>query len=112
MKQILQVFVCAILMLISACASRPTPLEKGMLCFLRQDFHAAFIRLQPLAFKGDPAAQYAVGYMYFYGQGILENKEQALMWFNLAAKQNYPLAIDALNLIVAHQHTYIVSHSP
>lgn len=75
-----------------------------MKSFQRQDFYQAFQCLKSIAKAGNPEAQYAIGYMYFYGQGVLEDKQQAIFWMTRSAKQNYPLAIEALKLMVEYQH--------
>jgi hypothetical protein len=36
------------------------------------------------------AAQFMLGYAYFYGLGIKEDFSQALRWFNMSAAQGHP----------------------
>jgi TPR repeat protein len=36
------------------------------------------------------AAQFMLGYSYFYGLGIAEDHSQAMRWFNMAAAQGHP----------------------
>ena len=36
------------------------------------------------------AAQFMLGYAYFYGLGINEDLSQALRWFNMSAAQGHP----------------------
>jgi TPR repeat protein len=36
------------------------------------------------------AAQFMLGYSYFYGLGIVEDHTQAMRWFNMAAAQGHP----------------------
>ena len=43
--------------------------------------------------KGNANAQYLLGVAYSYGYGIPENKDKAVEFFNLAAKQNHPKAL-------------------
>ena len=40
-----------------------------------------------LAEQGDADAQYRLGYMYFFGDGVPENKAKAAKWYRLAAEQ-------------------------
>lgn len=45
--------------------------------------------LTNLAEDGDAEAQYVVGSKYYDGDGVPENKSEALKWFQLAAVQGY-----------------------
>lgn len=71
-------------------------LKKGKYYFNLKQYRRAFENLLPIAQAGNADAQYAVGYMYFYGQGIVENKQAAIYWMQKAAAQNQPNAILAL----------------
>ena len=44
----------------------------------------------------DAAAQYAVDWMYDTGKGLIKDKNQARVWYEKSAAQNYPLAIKVL----------------
>lgn len=66
--------------------------------FQNQNYNAAFPPLLHLAKSGNCDAQYAVGYMYYYGKGIVENHQCAQMWINKAAQCGQPLAIKALEV--------------
>ena len=88
------------LCMMTSCASlRNLNLHEGIHSFQVQDYRQAFIRLIPEAEKGQPDAQYAVGYMYYYGQGVVEDRQKACMWINKAANLGQPDAILALKLI-------------
>ena len=64
-----------------------------------QDFRQAFVRLRPEAEKGNPEAQYAIGYMYYYGQGVIEDRRKAWNWITLSAKQGNPDAQAAMAIL-------------
>lgn len=49
-----------------------------------------------VAEQGYELAQYNMGNMYFYGLGVEKDTEQAIKWYQLAAKQNYQPAIQSL----------------
>lgn len=83
---------------LSACISY-TNLYEGIACFRAEQYRTAFIRLKPEADKGQPDAQYAVGYMYYYGQGVVEDRKKALRWIRCAAKAGQPEAIEALKIM-------------
>ncbi len=87
--------------LLLACASArmAEEVQYGKVAFDCGNFKRAFILLLPLAVKCSPEAQYAVGYMYYYGLGVEAHKESGLFWINQAAKQMYRPAIKALQLI-------------
>ncbi len=60
-----------ILLSLTACAMNSVNslnLREGIHSFKRQNYRSAFIRLMPEAEKGNVDAQYAVGYMYYYGE--------------------------------------------
>ena len=89
----------SLLMSLTACVFGPYNLSQGINCFKTQDYRSAFIRLLPEAEKGQPDAQYAVGYMYYYGQGVTEDKLKAMYWIGCAAKSGQPDAVLALNIL-------------
>lgn len=92
-----------------ACIAGSLNLRDGIESFKAQDYRRAFIRLKPEALKGQREAQYAVGYMYYYGQGVVENRKKAWLWINRAAKLGQPDAIEAVKIlgsgaIQVHKH--------
>jgi TPR repeat protein len=61
--------------------------------FKPQDAHTKSLQeFTPLAAKGDVAAQFKVGLIYYKGQGVQPNYPEALNWFKKAALQGHPLA--------------------
>ncbi len=88
---------------ITGCVNNTVALEQGKACFQQQQYDRAFAKLLPLAKQGNADAQYAVGYMYYYSKGIIENPTQAQYWINLAAQQGQPLAIKTLELQTSAQ---------
>lgn len=93
------ILVAVALLGLTACMATSLNLRQGIYNFKVQNYREAFIRLVPEAEKGCPDAQYAVGYMYYYGQGVVENKEKAWNWIHAAAKANQPDAIAAVKLL-------------
>ena len=67
--------------------------------FAEGDYKRAFHQLLPLACNGNPCAQYAVGYLYYYGYGVPEDSESGIFWMQKAASQGYVPAIKALSEI-------------
>ena len=78
---------CFMAVFLTACVSSSFHLKEGIRDFHQQNYRSAFIRLKPEAMRGQPDAQYAVGYMYYYGQGVTEDKKEALCWIRKAALQ-------------------------
>lgn len=97
--------VCTILMILffipimTACIPSALNLREGIQSFKAQDYRRAFIRLKPEAEKGQPDAQYAVGYMYYYGQGVVEDRKKAWFWINMAANLGQLDAIAAVQIL-------------
>lgn len=85
--------------IMAACVTGALNLRDGIESFRGQDYRRAFIRLLPEAEKGQPDAQYAVGYMYYYGQGVVEDRDKAWFWIHMAARLGQPEAIEAVNIL-------------
>ena len=94
-------FLLVLATILSGCITTRFNLQEGIRSFQVQNYRQAFIRLKPEAAKGNPDAQYAVGYMYYYGQGVTENRKQALYWIQCAAKAGHPDAQAALKILMA-----------
>src|SRR6185437_14545728 len=101
MRLLWQLVILMIFFLMQACASSriAEQLQSGKISFEDGNFKSAFHKLLPLASKGNAEAEYAVGYMYYYGYGTSENQESGVFWINKSAEQHYQPAIQALNII-------------
>lgn len=100
MKSIIKCLLVMLLIpLLSACFWSTLNLREGISSFKSQDYRKAFIRLMPEAKKGQPDAQYAVGYMYYYGAGVVENRKKAWFWITQAAKAGQPDAVKAVEIL-------------
>ena len=49
--------------------------------------------------KGDPEAQFELGLVYYNGQNVKQNYEQAVYWFKKAAEQNHANAQHNLGIM-------------
>ena len=85
--------------MIGACVTSAYNLSEGITSFKAQDYRRAFIRLKPEAERGLPDAQYAIGYMYYYGQGVVEDRKKAWIWINRAASKGQPDALVAVKIL-------------
>lgn len=97
-------FLCVVVLgvLLQGCATSPMMAEElqgGKAKFVAGNYKGAFHDLLPIAVYGRKEAQYAVGYMYYYGMGVPQDTESGLFWMQKSADQHYQPAIDALKII-------------
>lgn len=79
-------------------------LSLGKNTFNSGDFKSAYKQLLPLAVEGNPDAQYAVGYMCYYGYGVPQDSYTGIFWMRRAADQGNPAAIRALRSLDQANH--------
>ena len=92
--------LCVIaMMLLQSCAVHEYRLKHGIESFQVQDYRSAFIRLLPEAKEGQADAQYAIGYMYYYGQGVVEDRKKARYWIERAASSGQADAQRAVTIL-------------
>ncbi len=95
---------------LSACAQQSltaNSLSLGKQNFNQQNYGIALKQLLPAANKGNADAQYAVGYMYFYGLGTKADPKMAKLWIQESARQGNPAAERALSLMDSNAWTQI-----
>lgn len=90
---------CLTVITLSSCMTHSYNLKSGIENFRVQNYRQSFIRLLPEAKAGQPDAQYAVGYMYYYGQGVIENRKKAFYWIERAANGGQPDAVRAIKIL-------------
>jgi septal ring-binding cell division protein DamX len=95
------VILIMLFLMLQACASTriAEQLQSGKISFEGGNFKSAFHKLLPLASEGNAQAQYAVGYMYYYGYGTAQDEESGIFWMKKAAGQHDQTAIEALKII-------------
>ncbi len=71
---------------------------------------STFERFAPVAEAGDPEMQHFLGYMYFYGEGVVMDLDMAHYWFHLAAEQGEPKSMRNLGLFHARGVNGIPEH--
>jgi hypothetical protein len=84
-----------ILILIFAAPVAAGPYEDAIAAYNSGDYAIAVRRLEPLAERGDGAAQYKLGFMYQRGQGVTQDLVVARMWYDISARQHTPAAAEA-----------------
>ncbi len=81
---------------LGACASSTGPgpadpdgsaFAQARAAYLAEDYPRALALMRSEAALGNPRAQYTLGYMYYHGQGVPQDMEQALQWIRQAAAQ-------------------------
>jgi DamX protein len=78
----------------TACTSNP---------FL-QKYGCALDRVEAAAEQNEPDAEYALGYMYYYGIGTVRDEQTAILWIQRAAGQGQSLAMSAMKVIRTTQY--------
>ena len=99
MKRLLSVIVASLLLQSCASALQTRQLADGKRDFRDGNYKTAFHEMLPLASEGNPSAQYAVGYMYYYGYGVTRDAESGRFWMQKSAEQKYPPAEKALQML-------------
>lgn len=84
-----------------ACASTrlSQELQAGKISFEGGYYKQAFHQLLPIAVQGRSEAQYAVGYMYYYGYGVALDEDTGIFWMRKAAEKHYAPAMTALETL-------------
>lgn len=108
----MKIFCFLFALLLAGCYPYSNRFDRGIQNFRKHDYRAAFIMLKPQALKGNPEAEYAVGYMYYYGQGVVENKGKARYWIEKAAKHGQGEAITALTLMNRKPTPIVLNDGP
>lgn len=103
--QLVIIIFCSIFLPACASGRMAQQLEGGKAAFQAAEFKSAFRQLLPLAAEGNSDAQYAVGYMYYYGYGVPRDEMSGLFWMTKSAEKGNPAAIKALNMIHHKQAT-------
>jgi TPR repeat protein len=79
-------------------AGKSPEFVRAEIAFAEGDYHTATALLLPLAQKGDPDAQYALGYAFYEGLGVSKDRMQAYFWIQESAQQGNSHALLALEL--------------
>jgi TPR repeat protein len=97
-KKLILISIC---ILLQACASdfESRQIDEGKASFNDGNFKKAFHELLPVAARNNAHAEYAVGYMYYYGYGTAQDMESGIFWMQRSANQGYVPAQKALDLI-------------
>jgi TPR repeat protein len=83
----------------SAGVSESADFQKGLTAYNSGDYATAMREWKPLAEGGNASAQFNLGLMYEYGQGVPQNDKTAVKWYRLAAEQGFASAQFNLGLM-------------
>ncbi len=75
--------------------------EEGWTAYERGDYETAVKEFRPLAEQGYAEAQFNLGLMYDYGQGVPRDDAEAVKWYRKAAAQGLAEAQNNLDLMYA-----------
>lgn len=73
-------------------ANDDTQYEDGDDAYGADDYEAAYRMWKPDANAGDAEAQYSLGILNYYGEGVKKDGAEGVKWFRLAADQGHPAA--------------------
>ena len=85
-RNLVSIFLLLLLTLHSVLAA---DFKKGLDAAKKGNFETALKEWRPLAEQGDSYAQYNLGLMYDYGEGVIEDDTQAVYWYRQAAEQSH-----------------------
>jgi len=99
-RRISEALIAALLLLVALMgAAFGGPLEDGNAAYQRGDYATAEKLLRPLVDQGNAGAQDILATMYFVGQGVPQNRAEAIKLYRLAAEQGSAHAQDVLGFV-------------
>lgn len=108
LNKFLILLIVAMNLTITACSTTKSSLDQAKLSYAQHDYPRAFNELSKAAADGNPKAEYALGYMYYYGLGTDKNAKMAEKLFRQAAAKNYLPAEKALHKLMQTQEKQYV----
>lgn len=76
--------------------------DSANLVYENGDYPTALREFTKLANAGVPAAQYNLAFMFYGGEGVVQDYSKAFYWFEKAAKSGYARAQDILGYMYSH----------
>lgn len=90
-----RLLVAVIFCLAPVLAARADMIE-ARIAYAQRDYNTALREFGALAARGNNLAQYSLGNMHFYGQGVEQNFAEALRWYKKAAESGDARALNAV----------------
>ena len=66
--------------------------QEGLAAYERGEYASALREWRQLADEGDAVAQFGLGHLYAYGQGVSKDEKHAAQWYRKAADQGVAIA--------------------
>jgi TPR repeat protein len=79
-------------LLLASASAFAGDLEDAKAAYERGDYATAVSKLTTAAKQGNSHAQFNLGVMYFYGDGVSRDQDKGVYWFMKAAEQGYAVA--------------------
>ena len=98
MKKLL---VCILFVLLGTQMSAQE-IDKGYEAYNDGDYATALNEWKPIAEQGYAFAQYNLGIMYEYGNGVAKDYAEAVKWYRLSAEQGYAIGQYSLGLMYSN----------
>ena len=100
MKKLLVPFCLILIISIgSVKVSKSADFQDGMWAYTMKDYATALRELKPLAEQGHPQAQYYIGAMYAFGNGVQKDHVFAHMWAGIALMNGYQKSTKLINMV-------------
>ena len=97
--RILAIVVTICTLLCVGCSNEQSDYDAGIAAYKREHYAVALSNFESRAMKGDPVAQFCLGYMYKHGKGVKADDQTALDWYTKAAAQSHVPALNNSALI-------------
>jgi len=94
------VFFVTLLFACSAVTAQSSDIKRAADAYNAGDYATAIAIWEPYAHQGNRDAQFGMGVIYYGGNGVSKNLDEALAWFRKAADSGHPTAM--FNLGVAY----------
>jgi TPR repeat protein len=105
MKRIKMLCLCnkialfSVFVLLSACINHKDLYTEASTNYAQGNYRMMVEDLYKLATHGDVAAQYGLGYAYYNGIGVAQDRDTGRLWIKKAADADYPPAVIAYRRI-------------
>ena len=96
-----KLLVCILLVLLGTQISAQE-IDKGYKAYNDGDYATALKEWKPLAEQGYAFAQYNLGILYEYGNGVPKDYAEAVKWYRLSAEQGYAISQYSLGLMYSN----------
>ena len=96
-----KLLVCILLVLLGTQISAQE-IDKGYEAYNDGDYATALKEWKPLAEQGYAFAQYNLGILYEYGNGVPKDYAEAVKWYRLSSEQGYAISQYSLGLMYSN----------